>query len=560
MISLLNWSDEKLELDMGMSQRDFAKARLLPLLEEEGLVVCLEKKASGENLFSWKFSEVVQRGDTIKIVGEHFQGKSLFELLPLGEVASQLNVEARINLLKAVFHAMEVVLEKRSDFQFAGPLQIILSSAIDPERILFLPPTLLQRAIESRNPKEQALMLGYFQNPLFQGKKEVAKALAFSQSVYLYLSLSGRLPFPEEKKEQRMIDCRDRNFLPLELLVAGASEEVAAAINNNLQLGSIDTNRGKFSIQEEIKDTGQEKTKSVEPVLLGRLLSGLSAKNIVGPASQAEISELQQRRQNYQLQQEKKLNRRRFIRKNSTPIKIGAVAVLLVLIAFGIGLKDRQNELVATGLTPPQVCQVLYTALSEQNLIMAKTVCRGKETEEFQDRLSSFFVSNRMRTGMNPTSVSMTPDQWLLYLNQEQKSHSEAALQPQRDVWIYGLTNFNLQIENERISQLPFYPPQRKDKAKPVEGSSKAPVEAKATYTIVYSNGLDSLQIQNYEDHLVLEYIKDAWQVVSIKQEPNIETIEIAQVEEAFAQLLQESGGNLATATEKLVQQYPWIQ
>ena len=559
MISLLSWNDKRLELDMGMSQRDFAKARLLPLLEEEGLVVCLERRASSENPLSWRFTEVVQQGDTIKIAGERFEGRSLFEFLPLGEGAGQTDLNTRLELLKAVFQAMELVLEKKPGFHFAGPLQIIISSST-PKKILFLPPTLLQRAIESLNQREQALMLGYFQNPLLQGKTQEPEALAFSQSVYLYLSLAGQLPFPEEKKEQRTIDCRDRNFLPLELLVAGVSEEVATTINNNLQLGSASICGGKIGIQEKIKDKGQGLAARTEPVLLGRFLSGLSAENLVRETSQTEISELQQRRQDYQLQQEKKLGRRRFIRKNTTPIKIGAVAVLLLLIALGMGLKDRQNEFVATGLTPPQVCQVLYTALNEQNLVMAKAMCQGRETEDFQDRLSNFFVSNRMRTGMNPTSLSMTPDQWLLYLEQKQGATSEAASQPQRDVWIYGLTNFSLQIENERTSQLPLYPPQRRDKTRPTGDLPSLPVEALANYTIVFNDSPTSFQIQNYKDHIVLEYIKDSWQVVSIKQDVQIETVEIAQVEEAFTQLLQESGENLASATEKLVQQYPWIQ
>lgn len=567
MISLLNWNDKKLELDMGMDQRDFAKARLLPFLEEEGLVVSLEKGTCSEA--SWKFTELVQQGDTIKVVGEGFEkdafeGKSLFELLPLGENQAKPDLDTRLVLLKTVFQAMEVVLEKRPDFQFVGPLQIILSSATNPEKILFLPPTLLQRAIESRTQNEQALMLGYFQNPLLQAKKEGTEALAFSQSVYLYLSLGGQLPFPEVTEEGRIIDYRDRNFLPLELLVPGLEKKVATAINSNLQLGSFDVKGGKLNIQEKIKDKGQKKTESVEPVLLGKFLSSLSTENIVGSVVQAEIKELEQQRQNYQVQQEKKLNRRRFIRKNSTLIKIGAVALGIVLIALGIGLKDRQKEFVATGLNPTQVCQVLYTALSEQNLVMAQAMCQGKGTEEFQDKLSNFFVSNRMRTGMNPTSLSMTPNQWLLYLEQKQetsnKANNQASFQPQRDVWIYGLTNFNLQIENQQVSQLPLYPPQRRDKTKPVENLSTSPVEAIATYTIVYNDGLNSLQIQNYQDHLVLEYIKDRWQVVSIKQDVSIETVEIAQVEGTFTQLLKESDGNLATATEKLEQQYPWIQ
>ena len=58
---LLTISDKRLLLDMGMSQRDFAKARLLPFLEEEGFLVANSK------LPSWRFNEVIQLEETITI-------------------------------------------------------------------------------------------------------------------------------------------------------------------------------------------------------------------------------------------------------------------------------------------------------------------------------------------------------------------------------------------------------------------------------------------------------------------------------------------------------------
>ena len=75
MISLLNRNNGMLELDMAMGPRDFAQSRLLPFLEEDGGLVC------GTSLSSWKFTEVVQRGDSICVTGSDFPGTSLLELL-----------------------------------------------------------------------------------------------------------------------------------------------------------------------------------------------------------------------------------------------------------------------------------------------------------------------------------------------------------------------------------------------------------------------------------------------------------------------------------------------
>ena len=139
MISLLNRNDGKLELDMAMSPRDFAKSRLLPFLEEDGWIVC------GTSLSSWKFTEVIQQGDSIYVTGSDFPGTPLLELL-CGEMTSEKNADTSIiSILKEVFRGMELILQQKPDFQFFGPGQILVKKEGDtPERsLLFLPPPFL---------------------------------------------------------------------------------------------------------------------------------------------------------------------------------------------------------------------------------------------------------------------------------------------------------------------------------------------------------------------------------------------------------------------------------
>ena len=131
MSSLLNISAKRLLLDMGMSQRDFAKARLLPFLEEEGFLVANSK------LTSWRFSEVIQLEDTITIAGPGFQGVSLHQLLHAsGNIQEPGSTNASLTqaLLAQVLEAMELVLRHTPDFQFAGPAQILLGRDISRKR------------------------------------------------------------------------------------------------------------------------------------------------------------------------------------------------------------------------------------------------------------------------------------------------------------------------------------------------------------------------------------------------------------------------------------------
>ena len=565
MISLLNRNDGKLELDMAMGPRDFAQSRLLTFLEEDGWIVC------GTSLSSWKFTEVIQQGDSIYVTGSDFLGTSLLELLCDKNSSEKNSNTSIISILKEVFRGMELVLQQKPEFQLFGPAQILVEKEKDSAetRLLFLPPTLFKRAIESRSVQEQGQLLGCYCNPQLQG----TEAMAFSQGVYLYKGLSGQLPFPQREEELRWADYRDKNFMPLEFLVPGLPSQVTDAVNNNLQLGTSLTAKKKNTLQDKIMD---KKAAPRKPVLLHSIVAA-EEPNLLNLSTQTESTEFIQRRESYQQQQEKELHRKRFIKKYSTWIKVALAVVAVGIAACISGIKDWRNEFVSTGLSPAQVCGVLYTALDEQNLVMAKAMCTGSETKEFQDRLSNFFIANRMRTGMDPTALAVTPSQWVQYLAQQATQESSSPFQ-QREIWIYGVTNFHLeipQLSEKALSQLPVYPPLRKDKLRLVEGKEGEKLQAVATYSLVYSDGLDSLQVEHHRDSLTLEYKKQSWQVVSVEQEFNNEMIERSQIEKDFTQLLkelqQENEENKLlqenpekqllpeNATKQLLQAYPWL-
>ena len=568
MISLLNRNDGKLELDMAMGPRDFAQSRLLPFLEEDGWIVC------GTSLSSWKFTEVIQQGDSIYVTGSDFLGTSLLELLCDKNSSEKNSDTSIISILKEVFRGMELLLQQNPDFQFLGPAQILVERDASEVKLLFLPPTLFKRAIESRPSQEQGQLSGCYCNPQLQS----AEAVAFSQGVYLYKGLSGQLPFPQREEELRWADYRDKNFMPLEFLVPGLPSQVADAVNNNLQLGTSLTAKKKNTLQDKIME---KKAAPRKPVLLHSMVAA-EEPNLLRLSTQTESTEFIQRRESYQQQQEKELHRKRFIRRYSTWIKIAFVVVAVGIVACISGIKDWRNEFVSTGLSPAQVCGVLYTALDEQNLVMAKAMCTGSETKEFQERLSNFFIANRMRTGMDPMSLALTPSQWIQYLYQQEELAQQATQESsspfqQREIWIYGVTNFHLEIPQlsekalsqlpvQASSRLPVYPPLRKDKLQPVDASAGEKLQAVATYSLVYSDGLEQLQVEHHRDSLTLEFIKEGWQVVSVEQDFYNEMVEQSQIQGDFIQLLkdfqQENEENQLlpeNATKQLLQAYPWL-
>ena len=546
MSSLLNISAKRLLLDMGMSQHDFAKARLLPFLEEEGFLVANSK------LTSWRFSEVIQLEDTITIAGSGFQGVSLHQLLhESGNRQKSGSTIALLteSLLAQVLGAMELVLKQKPDFQFAGPVQILLGRDESGQpSILFLPPTLFRRAVESRPPQEQSQLSGCYLNPLLEGEE----AAAFSQSVYLYQLLARTLPiqeeglpFPELDPQRRLDDYRDQYFLPLELAVPGVNPPLAAAVNRNLRLGSRKTEATKADTTK--KSFNKSPLETAAPLLLAGMLEELEPETLVEELSQEEKRKITQRREAFCRQQGKRLKRQRMARRYSTWIKVGAALLVAAALAGAIRLKDWRQEYVAYGLTPSQVCRVVYTALEEQNLVMAKAMVskdghREAGVKEFLERLSNFFVANRMRTGMDPTSRILTPEHWR-QLQQWQKSQDEAGEPLQQgQLWVYGIDNFHLQlddaprpmVESSTLQQdaakeeppplLPCYPPQRRDRADIQSAQEETAREgqqlaAVATYDLVYSSGPDTITVESHRDQLTLEFRKGCWQVVAIRQE-----------------------------------------
>ena len=543
---LLTISDKRLLLDMGMSQRDFAKARLLPFLEEEGFLVANSK------LTSWRFSEVIQLEETITIAGPGFQGVTLHQLLHGSGNRQKSGPTIALltkSLLAQVLEAMELVLRHTPGFQFAGPAQILLGRDESGQpSILFLPPTLFRRAMESRLPQEQSQLAGCYINPLLEGEE----AAAFSQSVYLYQFLARTrpiqeegLPFPELDPQRRLDDYRDQHFLPLELAVPGVNPPLAAAVNRNLRLGSRKTEATKAATTK--KSLNKRPQETAAPLLLAGMLEELGTGTLVEELSQEEKRKITQRREAFCRQQGKRLKRQRMARRYSTWIKVGAALLVAATLAGGIRLKDWHQEYVAYGLTPSQVCRVVYTALEEQNLVMAKAMVskdghREAGVKEFLERLSNFFVANRMRAGMDPTSRILTPEHWR-QLQQWQKSQDEegAPLQ-QGQLWVYGIDNFHLQlddaprpmVESSTLQQdaakeedpplLPCYPPQRRDRADIQSAQEETAREgqqlaAVATYDLVYSSGPGTITVESHHDQLTLEFRKGCWQVVAIRQE-----------------------------------------
>ena len=177
-MSLLSFRENHVLLDMQMTGRDFAKSRLYQYVDEVGYRAFPDEK--GDFTFvPWTFSSTEEKDNSIYVQGTCPQpGVSLIEevdkfLSSGGEETHKLWLK---NALVTFNRAADAALGKKLPIGAVGPAQCILCN---DGSMLFLPPTLLTRAIESRSKEVQSRLLGWWIHPVLEG----ACSLRFTQSV-----------------------------------------------------------------------------------------------------------------------------------------------------------------------------------------------------------------------------------------------------------------------------------------------------------------------------------------------------------------------------------------
>lgn len=558
-----------MELDSGLTEREFAHARLAQYMSEAG-VLCIPETENGTRCWrtqEFRFTETRLDGKskTVHICAPAFNGTSFISLL---ETALNFNehtmpeakysktdtkaeepdiedLKAQKKLCRAlcaVCDALQYCLTGASncaghtaeaaintDIVNCGPAGIVYGA---DGSVLFLPPSLCERSMLSKNERERAFLYGCWINKAL-GKTD---GWNFSLASYAYTLLAGTIPFANTNDETRNEDYRDLAFVPLRFFVPvpedgtnGTQNEITLnavrrtirAVDNNLA-ASVHTLKGKKGgAYAKTADTLHSSFLSADE--LQCTFDAVHAyKNDFPQAFYERKEKLQTKRAVFYTKQQKSVKHSRFLRKKSGILTVAALVILIAAFsAAGIG-KAHKERPTTKGMNPTEVVHTFYTALHTLDTLTLDSCGKRGATKAYSNMAAALFVTGKMRQAYENIPSFLTPEQWLNVSN------------PFR-FWVFGLTQ--LFIEELDIS----------------------PTEAhiKAQFFIVTNSAPEQYQVTAYTDILTLTFFKNRWLITAINGESTDIAVDSAFFKKDVLQAFETYG--IPAGIETLRNKYMWL-
>ena len=462
---LLFIKDDSIVIDTGLSTREAAQAKLMQFLTEPGYIVKIDDHGAvtfTEYCFESSYEDIAKgrKNSSVFISGPAFSGVPFLELLNGDTSDDAARIEKARLVAEKICKITEASFEKEIKLPNNGPLGTIVG---DDGTILFLPPTIFNRALDSRGDTAYSQSEGCWKNTALSEKD----CLRFTAAAYAYCVYAGKPPFTEKDSQNRAADFYDKNFQKLSWFCKfekdGAEKdfrETFSKIEQNLCCSAPEMEkkkkRGKAS-KKKVMIPSVEITDL--PAFDNRILTDIATV----PA--------------YVLQQ-KKLKRTRFIRKNGTILNVCVVGFVLLCMLIGSYINTLMNKPTTLGLEPVEVVQMFYDGFDTLDTNVFDATRTDGAGEGLSNALATVFVTAKMRESYEGKKT-YTPSQWLYIRNPE-------------TIDIHGITQLTIKEQTEKAGADVRY--------------------FTAQYNIVRTeNG--SIIVDKEDDKLTLTYKKDRWLV-----------------------------------------------
>lgn len=466
--------DTEITLYTGMSEREFAQANMFQHMKENGY--CVTPTDDGYTFKEWNFFKTGSKDEKMTVSGDTFPGVILYELL----ASVQKNATEKIctepseiqkkayKYLKFVLNAMYAAQENNIKLPNSGPIGIIVAAN---GSVLFLPETMLNRSVAMKSQNDAATCVESWRQLVLS----LTEAFSFSVATMLYTIISGQKAFTAQTQEKITEDFLDENFIPLEY-VCSAKEEITSLIDSGL--------KGKNKYRPTLKK------------LISKLPDTLE--EIYEPIKNNAAEKLEK----FTTKLNSRIKRTRFIRKNITPISLGAITLVLIL-GFALSLvKNAQERANTIGLTAIQTVESYYSAMNHLNTEEFEACVTKEAGESMIDIITSLYVIGKVQSAYGESQGYVTPAQWMLSNNKAND-------------FVFGLTH--LKIDGEIAdSSAKWMHTLNKDVPGGKVGDKE---EFVVTYYLFTSEGEEGLKIYYHEDKVYTEFLKDRWQVVEVVQQ-----------------------------------------
>ncbi len=470
---LLFINEDSIVIDTGLSTREAAQAKLMQFLTEPGYIANVKNDGSvsfDTYTFTDSHEDIAKgrKNSSVFISGPAYSG------VPFTEILNGDDTEKARMTAEKICRITEVSFDKEIKLPNNGPLGTIVG---DDGSILFLPPSIFNRALDSRGDTSYSFYEGCWKNTALSEKD----CLRFTAAAYAYAVYAGKCPFAEKDSQKRAADFYDKNFQKLswfcKLEKNGEiidSKDIFSQIEQNLSCSAPEMETKKKKKRSSKKKVSI-KSVAIEdlPAFDKRIISDVNAT----PA--------------YGLQQ-KTLKRVRFMRKNGTLIKVGVAAFIILCIALASHIKNIMNRPTTIGLEPDEVVEMFYDGFDRLDTLIFDATRTNGAAGGISNMIATVFVTAKMRESYEGKQT-YTPSQWFNLKNPDK-------------VDLYGLSNLVITSEPEK----------NKDGTR----------FFKAHYFVLHTENLE-LIISEVNDELAVTYEKDRWLVsdfISDDHEYNVDS------------------------------------
>lgn len=528
---LLFLSNDKIEIDTALSERETTQAKLLQNLTEPGVLIT--PKTDGTFSFTpYTFSSTEKKialgrkTESIFVQGPGFDGVPLSELLHVDMIESSskpgtlfpqetsLNSDT-INKLNLLSLAVEYAYKNYVLLPNIGPLGTLFGK---DNTILILPQTIFLRALNSLGASLFSKCFGWWEK---LGLKSL-DSWRFTLSSYVYTTLTGIIPFPDTDENERTLKQINNNFIKINWLCKlkpiNLSEDITVFEQNTTKLfNSININLS-CPLPEQSNKKQHKK-------------SNFITLEIPQIPQNTNTEYLSLEKNNEYLLFKKNIKRKTYIRNHSLELKI-VLGVFIAVLILGITIiKEQTAKPTTKGMLPIEVVKMFYTAFNEMDSSRLEASKIGSAGNKYTNMVNNVFVTSKVRQTYEKEQEVYTPGQWLNMLNPASKG-------------VFGITN--LEISPIYIS---------------TTESQKNIAICNAEYYVIFSQNKEFYLIQKMKDTITLSYKNNRWRISDMK----IEFEEIPVNSEEFIQSLklvspetftEEQGKNII---KELKDEYPWL-
>lgn len=391
-----------LAIPAGPRHNQYSLAQLGAVAKSDGWIVSDFGAGRSPTVGIWRFAGYRHHRDQVYVVGSWIDGVTLDAALEAPPSP------ARSRRLHRLALALEA-LAKRVDF--TGPIQGDAVIFTEDDRLLLLPPAVMERLNGVKTPAERLASVDRYRHPHRTGPDQ----LAFALGVAVYRALCGRYPFDGASEEEVHDRVRGLQLVSPRTFQPSAPVELSDAVMASLGQGA-----------------------QAVPALSawGALLGGRAADALaeVGDPPPAALTAAESETE----QAERRYARSRFLHRNWRRLAgwgAGAAVALAILVPIvGRALAPP----VTRGLEPAEVVALFYDSINTLDTEPMEDAVTGDAGRALINETLHMFLESRMAmAGRSPMRVVPAPE-W--------DRMGRPAAPPFR---VYGITDLEVTAEQD---------------------------------------------------------------------------------------------------------------